>query len=423
MRTDSALREPSALSEKEQEAVREQMNRLLANPFFSHSRRFPIFLRFVVEQTLAGAAENIKERTLGVEIFGRDAEYDTSVDPIVRVTAAEIRKRVAQYYQDPGHEREMRITLPQGSYIPQFHWPRGGNDAVHQEPDPASAETAANQHPPLASGQAHGRRHSSLILLLGCVTAGVLSVGSVLLWQAMHRSALDFFWQPVVTANGPVLLCVADQTESSGQSLRDASDPTRQVQLKPMSRPKDNLTTVAIDDLSDIVRIAGLLQSNGKQYNLRGEGVTSLADLRSGPAVFIGAFDNAWTLRLTNPLRYHFSNNADMTEVRIVDSTAPAQSRWVVESAVQIATNNYRDYAIVARFTDTNTGKLTVIVAGLARGGTIAAGEFLTDSDDMAQLQRAALAAGNKKNMEIVLSTQIIDGEPGSPKMEAAYFW
>ena len=115
MRTDSALREPSALSEKEQEAVREQMNRLLANPFFSHSRRFPIFLRFVVEQTLAGAAENIKERTLGVEIFGRDAEYDTSVDPIVRVTAAEIRKRVAQYYQDPGHEREMRITLPQGS--------------------------------------------------------------------------------------------------------------------------------------------------------------------------------------------------------------------------------------------------------------------------------------------------------------------
>ncbi|MFY9854002.1 MAG: hypothetical protein WAK26_09020, partial [Terracidiphilus sp.] len=83
----------------------------------------------------------------------------------------------------------------------------------------------------------------------------------------------------------------------------------------------------------------------------------------------------------------------------------------------------YRDYAIVARFTDTNTGKLTVIVAGLARGGTIAAGEFLTDSDDLAQLQRAAQAAGDKKNMEIVLSTQIIDGEPGTPKIEAAYFW
>jgi tRNA(Met) C34 N-acetyltransferase TmcA len=112
-----------------------------------------------------------------------------------------------------------------------------------------------------------------------------------------------------------------------------------------------------------------------------------------------------------------------MTEVRIVDSTAAQQSNWVVTRAVQISTNNYRDYAIVTRFTDSNTGKLTVIVAGLGRGGTIAAGEFLTDPADMAQLQRAVLAAGNKKNMEIVLSTQIIDGEPGTPKMEATYFW
>jgi hypothetical protein len=181
-----------------------------------------------------------------------------------------------------------------------------------------------------------------------------------------------------------------------------------------MTQAKDNLTTVAIDDLSSVVRIAGLLQSNGKQYTLRGERVTSLADLRTGPAVSIGAFDNAWTLRLTNPLRYHFSNNADLSEVRIVDSSAPAQSRWVADRAVQVATNNYRDYAILARFTDTNTGKLTVIVAGLARGGTITAGEFLTDDNDMAQLKRASQAAGDKKNMEVVLSTEIIDGEPGS---------
>jgi glutamine amidotransferase-like uncharacterized protein len=88
-----------------------------------------------------------------------------------------------------------------------------------------------------------------------------------------------------------------------------------------------------------------------------------------------------------------------------------------------MATNNYRDYAIIARFTDTNTGKLEIVVAGIGRGGTIAAGEFLTEPAEMAVLQRAAKAAGDKKNMEVVLSTQIIDGEPGSPKMEAVYFW
>jgi hypothetical protein len=421
--TDLQGHEQSTLSEAEKSAVREQLRRLLDNPFFSHSKRFPTFLQFVTEQTLAGEADNIKERTLGIEIFGRDANYDTASDPIVRVTAAEIRKRVAQYYHEAAHEHELRITLPSGSYIPQFHWPKGANDQVLNEVRLAAGEDSTAAKTNTAHQPVHARRRYPLLLAFSWVVVGILSAGSVLLWQGRHRTTTDFFWQPLLTGSDSVLLCVADQTESTGQSLRDAADPTRQVQLKSLNKAKDNLTTVAIDDLSAIVRIAGLLQSNGKQFRLRGEGVTSLADLRTGPAVFVGAFDNAWTLRLTNPLRYHFSNNPEMTEVRIVDGSASAQPPWVVQRAVQVTTNNYRDYAIVARFTDTNTGKLTVIVAGLARGGTIAAGEFLTDPSDQLQLQRAAQAAGDKKNMEVVLSTQIIDGEPGSPKMEAAYFW
>jgi hypothetical protein len=421
MWVESADKSHTILSESEKSEIRAQLERLLANPFFSHSKRFPTFLRFVTEQTLAGEEENIKERTLGIEIFGRDADYDTSSDPIVRVTAAEIRKRVAQYYQDSAHVNELRIALPSGSYIPKFHWPKGANDPVLKELDLAATEALALPEAPPVSQPAPTHRHSPLVLTLTFVIAGLLSVGSVFLWQAMHRSSLDFFWRPIVTAKEPVLLCVADQTDALGMSLRDAADPTRQVFQKRWS--KDNLTTVVIDDLTAIAKVAGILQFSGKQYALKGEGVTNLADLRNGPAVFIGAFDNAWTLRLTNTLRYHFSNDAEMTQFGIVDSTAPAQPRWVVNRAEQIATNNYRDYAIVARFTDSTTGKLTVIVAGIARGGTIVAGEFLTDPNDLLQLQRAAQAAGDKKNMEIVLSTQIIDGEPGSPKMEAAYFW
>jgi hypothetical protein len=395
--------------------VREQLARLLSNPFFSHSKRFPTFLRFVVEQTLAGDAENIKERTLGIEIFGRDAEYDTASDPIVRVTAAEIRKRVAQYYQDPAHEHELRITLPSGSYVPQFHRPKAGNDPAWKELDLAAAEEIAQAsvapHPALA------RRHSALVLAITFAAAAILSVGAVLFWQGTHRSALDFFWKPVLSSKEPVLLCIADQLQYSSIVLRDAAQPTHQVTLS------DRLTAIVMDDVYATVKVAGVLQSSGKQYAVKGEGSTNLEDLRNGPTVFIGALDNAWTLRMTNPLRYHFANNAEMTKMSIVDSTNPAQTQWVLDRSIQLATNNYRDYAIIARFTDSNTGKLAVVVAGVGRGGTIAAGEFLTDAGDMAQLQRAAQAAGDKKNMEVVLSTQIIDGEPGSPKMEAAYFW
>ncbi len=88
-------RDAGTFSEEEKLAASEQLERLLANPYFSHSRRFPSFLRFIVCQTLSGRTDLLKERTVGVEVFGKDANYDTANDPIVRVTAAEIRKRIA----------------------------------------------------------------------------------------------------------------------------------------------------------------------------------------------------------------------------------------------------------------------------------------------------------------------------------------
>jgi len=413
MWADSTGNDHQVLTESAKEEIRGQLGRLLASSYFSHSKRFPNFLRFVVEQTLSGDADNIKERTLGIEIFGRDADYDTATDPIVRVTAAEIRKRVAQYYQDPAHEDELRITLPSGSYIPQFQQPKANGEAAAVEIEVPAVQTKT-ESPTVADLPAHRRW---LQILLTGVIAAVITAGAIFLWQRAHNSPFEFFWGPVIDSSDPVLLCVADQSEYSGISLRDAAEPSHLTVIN------DHFTAVVIDDLDATVEVAGILQSKGKRYSLKGEGATNLEDLRSGPTVLIGAFDNAWTLRLTNPLRFHFANDAGMNHLRIVDSSNPGQSSWVVDRSVQMATNNYRDYGLVARFTDSTTGRLTVVIAGIARGGTIVAGQFLTDPANLAELEHAAQTAGNKKNMEVVLSTQIIDGEPGSPKIEATYFW
>ena len=168
------------------------------------------------------------------------------------------------------------------------------------------------------------------------------------------------------------------------------------------------------------VKIAGFLESNHKKYSMRGEGSTTLMDLRAGPTVFIGAYDNQWTLRLLKPLRFHFVNDESMTHFGIVDSNSKTPTTWMVDRTQQIATNNYSDYAIVARFTDSTTGKLAVVAAGVGRGGTIAAGELLTDAAQLAPVLRAA---GDKHNIELVLSTPIIGGEPGPPRVEASYAW
>ncbi|HMF54101.1 MAG TPA: winged helix-turn-helix domain-containing protein [Edaphobacter sp.] len=269
--------------------------------------------------------------------------------------------------------------------------------------------------PPAKAGSRSNHRLPWTIALIACLA--LLAIAAGYGWRLLRPDPFQVFWSPILGTQEPALFCIADQNQYSFITLRDAAEPSRQVVLK------DNLSAVVIDDLDTIVRVAGALRARGKQYRLKGEERTSLSDLRNGPSVFIGAFDNAWTLRLSHSLRYHFANNSDMTQFRIVDSSNPQNSGWVVDRTQQMATNNYQDFAIIARFTDPNTGKPAVIIAGIGRGGTVAAGEFLTDPDDLSQLLRAVQAAGNKKNLEIVLSTQIIDGQPGTPKVEASYFW
>jgi DNA-binding winged helix-turn-helix (wHTH) protein len=328
---------------------------------------------------------------------------------------------VFRYDYDLNHPKEPRVSI---AHDPHFPSPNGlpRSDEANSAYPLTEGDEPNHTHAAHAENNAtrdHGSSRHRLWSIIASVSLVVLlaMLGGAYAWRSMHRSAVDFFWGPVLTSSDPVLFCIADQGQYASLTLRDAADPTHQIVLK------DNLTAVVIDDLNAVVQITGILKSNDKKYSLKGEGSTNLIDLRAGPTIFVGAFDNAWTLRLTKSLRYHFYNNPEMTQLGIVDSNSPAHTTWVVNRLEQMTTNNYRDYAIIARVIDSNTGKLAVIVAGVGRGGTIAAGELATDPNYLAQLASAARASGNKKNMEIVLSTPIIDGEPGSPKVEATYFW
>jgi hypothetical protein len=321
-----------------------------------------------------------------------------------------------RYNLELDHEKDSQIAVVDEPQNQLTSWSPGSED--EQTAPTIVLEQPQRMLPPGAPQNSRpSNRHfwsivagTSLVILLGCL-------GAMYAWKSTHKSAFDLFWGPVLGTNEPVLICIADQNQYAAVALRDSADPTRQILLK------DNLTAVIIDDLNAVIQVTGILKANEKQYSLKGEGATNLSDLRNGPTIFVGAFDNAWTLRLTNPLRYRFANNPEMTQFRIVDREAPSQTNWGINRLEQMATNNYRDYAVVARFTDGNTGKLALVIAGIGRGGTIAAGELVTNPTYLAQLSNAARASGNKKNMEIVLSTQIIDGQPGSPKIEATYFW
>jgi len=395
-----------------------QLDRLLDNPHFSHSKRFPSFLRFIIQEELEGRGDQLKERTLGIEVFGRHAGYDTTTDPIVRVTAAEIRKRIAQYYQDSDSPDELRISLPPGSYIPHFEWPHSASSLT-----PATLvslnELSSTPHAPEPVAQvlaAHTPAHSrAWWRVLASVLLIAVAAGSAF-WLNSRPSTLDKFWAPIFGSNDPIALCFP-QSIFTGQTLLDAATPNQVRHLD------EHMRGVVLDDLQPLMSFSGLLEMRHRRYTLLGEDTATLTDLRQGPTIFLGAFDNTWTLRMTRDLRYRFGNDPDMTHFWIEDTQSHSQQRWSIDREVQQATHNYRDYAIVARFHDANTGKLAIIAAGIARGGTVAAGEFLTQPGEMEAIKAYLPKDWDQKNMEIVLGTEIIDGISSPPKVVATYFW
>src|SRR5580658_1346844 len=102
-------------------ALRAHLRSITESPAFKGSRRSQEFLQFIVARALDGHFDDLKERVLGVELFGRSPSYDTGDDAIVRVTACDVRKRLNQYYVEFAHQSEFRIELPPGSYIPEIH--------------------------------------------------------------------------------------------------------------------------------------------------------------------------------------------------------------------------------------------------------------------------------------------------------------
>jgi hypothetical protein len=383
--------DPASGTPLEPAAIREQLNRLLESPLFRNSKRYPALLRHVVEATLEGRASELKERLLGVQVFGRPTDYDTNADPVVRTSAAEIRKRMAQYYLSAGHQAELRIELPLGSYVPEFHWP-AQTPAPPPAPEPVASAAPAPVSPPVAAPA--GRRLSALIA--GALLAAAIAVAA-LLWAKpwITPSALDDFWRPVLKSDAPVILCV-------GQSQGGVPWP----------------------DAITLAQITGVIGERKHAYQIRREDRATFTELSQGPAILIGAFNDAWTLLLNQQSRFSFAR--DSSSNWISDRYNLSSRKWNVDSNRLDAQGHHvydEDYAIVSRILDPRTGSLVVTAAGLHGYGTSAAGEFITRPDYFAQFATGAPRGWQKKNIQIVLRTEVINGSAGPPRVIADYFW
>lgn len=394
------------------EAIREQVARIRGSHHFRSSKRCLQLLEYVAEQTLDGQTERLKERSLGVEVFGRDSGYDTGQDPIVRYTAGEVRKRLAQYYQQAGHESELRINLPLGSYVPEFQI----------VPEPAPAVIAAEPW--------------KLRPMIGAAVAAILVVAAAAWGIAASRSqsSLERFWQPALSDRGPVLFSVGEarvfsfpeplrtEIRNRAQEYFDAGKPVPESVLLT----KDLLPLwdryVPIGDAICLSRLTALLEQRGKPYRIRGGRATSLADLRDGPGVLIGAFTNEWTMRMSEGMRFIMEFDSRQSLGAIWDRSRPAGTGWKVPNTWPDP-KKWTDYGLVSRVRHPSTGKTLIIAAGLNRYATSAAGELIASADALDEALRQAPPDWHRKNIQIVFSTPVVEGNAGPPSVVALHVW
>lgn len=403
---DELERTPVAWTPKtdaDREAIREQLGRMVSSTLFRNSKRFPAFLQFTVEHALTSPG-SLKERTIGHEVFGREAGYDTAQDPVVRMTAAEVRKRLAQYYQLPEHAGETIIGYQPGSYVPEFYLPE-----ARSVPDvPAGGPAATDM------GRARIARWAAAAL------AASVALGLVvgMIWgrpPASGSDAIARFWAPILNSAAPVLVCIGDTLRIDQGGGPEATAPG-DITIDQFLRSN----TVRYTDSVTLAILTGELRARAKPFRIRRPGATELKDLRDGPVVLIGGFNNPWTLRLNAGLRFQLASHP-VTGSYIRDREQPDNRQWTLGDRSRRLKTLQQTYGLITRVEDPATGHSVLTVSGLVFG-TRAAGECLIDAGCLGSAERLG---GNwdHPNIQIVVAAAVIGEDSGAPRVVAVHSW
>jgi hypothetical protein len=420
-------------TKQEREAVLSELEAILASPHFCNSKRYPALLRFIVENALAAKVELLKERTLGIEVFDRPHDYDTNADTVVRYTAGEVRKRLLLYYSEQSHPSSIRISLPAGSYVPEFFQPSldSINPAGHADSqgvprpdsdpwthsgtrprDAASTSPAVPRetlHEPPARAIQQPSAAGARRLLWPALAAVLLLALAAGAWRYRvnpSQSQVDEFWAPVVRGQHNLLICTGSSVFSSN----------RYSGVETANRDID-YPFVSWQSVSAAVQISGVLSHSGVTTQLISAPSAALTDLREHSVALLGAYNNQWTMHLQQPLRYYFVPGADET---IVDRMQP-QVQWKRDQSLPYSDSD--DYAVVARFHDATTDGWVVLLAGVGRNGTEAAAQFVTSPHYLQLLRDRIGSAFANRNIEVVLKINVIDGKTGAPTILAVSTW
>ncbi len=419
------------------------LEQVLCSSLFKDALQLQSLLRYIVENSINGKDDALKERIIGMNVFGRKPDYETADDPIVRSRVGQLRRRLEHYYETAESAgSSVQIVIPLGSYRATFILRPGTNGR-------SNGSTAMDPHPAatLDSGEKHLEQEAAASLpkvprkarwRAWAISAAAACAIVLTVWTATvdrRKSEFDLFWGPVFESKktvliytGPALVYVP--SASYKDKLRPL-DPTTDLTL-PMERwglPElaegqvltskdlvlDKTSFAGSGELVACAKLAVVLATHHRSYDLRSDADLPFADLRESPAVLLGAYNNFWTMETTNSLPFFYDRAMRIRE-------RGGQGRvWSV--SVQPGIPPPEEYLLVTRHFDSKTGSPVISVSGITTCGTRAAGDFVTDPEQLAKLAGIPRTALERQNLAIVLHATFVDCIPTSMDIVAIKYW
>jgi hypothetical protein len=419
--------------------VQKALTSILQSSPFRSTKQMQKLLQFIVSETLAGRSDLLKERNIGAHLFDKRPDYDTNSDPTVRLRVAELRKRLALYYQGARDEKVL-INIPSGSFRAVFEWSGKDPSSVPadpiQDPEPLPPSLESIDPSPgsgfveLAAKSSKSKfpRHRWWVLV--AVALAVLTVAMLRYSRSPEELAFNKFWSPVLESSRTVLIGIGSnpiyELSNAGEDEYYKSHPKTRFQdmglhsYLPLSagesidnkylRPAVN-TYLTIGDVGALSDIEYILAQQRIKLDVRFVNDLTYGDLRQNPTILIGAHNNIWTLNMTEDLRYGFQGHST-----IVDRSSP-QNQWTANS------DRSETYAIAARLLNAWNGKVVVVIGGVGYAATRAAGDFIVDPQSISKMAKSLPKDWEKKNVEIVLHTSVKNQVPSPAEIVAAYCW
>jgi hypothetical protein len=443
-------------TEQDMALLQDHLKEIIEGAAFKGSHRSGQFLKYIVEQAIAGHFESLKERVIGVELFGRAPTYDTGDDAIVRVTASDVRKRLLQHYGRYGAASEFRITLSPGSYIPEIirdSLPERALEKADAAAETTPLETSVPKDtivsPALIATESltshvDTQKKSSflkywpILLLFAIVNAGIWfffwlhlapkssSAASVLPWSVLLNSPRSL---QLITSD-PDIAQIQDITHQT-ISISDYANHHYVLDPAKLTPQEDALYRVIVQenkgsivDEPIAVSLAELAAANAKKIELHPARTIQLSNLQTDDNYIVlgSPRSNPWSTYFSDPLSFRFQYDAASGQ-EIVRNFHPHPNEQTQYVPTGLGGSTGQSYAVIAFVKNPEQNGHALLLAGANAEGTNAAAKLVTDPARLGvALKNCGIASsGTLQHFELLLRLNMMAGSPTRFNVEACH--